>query len=37
MKEAEALRRLAAVVHDASDAITLQDLEGHITGLESKG
>ena len=31
MKEAKALRRLAAVVHDARDAIILQDLEGHIT------
>ncbi|MGB9939278.1 chemotaxis protein CheB [Methanosarcina sp.] len=30
LKESEAIRRLAAVVHDASDAITLQDLEGHI-------
>ena len=37
LKESEAMRRLAAVVHDASDAIILQDLEGHITGLESDG
>ena len=31
MKEAKAIRRLAAVVHDARDAIIMQDLEGHIT------
>ena len=31
MKEAKAVRRLAAVVYDARDAIILQDLEGHIT------
>ena len=31
MKEAKAIRRLAAVVQDAKDAIILQDLEGHIT------
>ena len=31
MKKAKALSRLAAVVHDARDAIILQDLEGHIT------
>ena len=31
LKEAKAIRRLAAVVHDARDAIILQDLEGHIT------
>ncbi|WP_048179088.1 CheR family methyltransferase [Methanosarcina siciliae] len=30
MKEAKAIRRLAAVVHDARDAIILQDLDGHI-------
>ncbi len=30
IKKAEALQRLAAVVRDASDAITLQDLQGHI-------
>ena len=30
LKESEAMRRLAVVVHDASDAITLQDMEGHI-------
>jgi two-component system CheB/CheR fusion protein len=31
MKEAKAIRRLAAVVHDAKDAVIMQDLEGHIT------
>lgn len=31
MKEAKAIRRLAAVVQDARDAIILQDMEGHIT------
>lgn len=31
MKEAKAIRRLAAVVQDAKDAIILQDLESHIT------
>jgi two-component system CheB/CheR fusion protein len=31
MKEAKAIRRLAAVVHDARDAIIMQDLEGHIS------
>ncbi|MDY9927173.1 chemotaxis protein CheB [Methanosarcina sp.] len=31
MKEAKAIRRLAAVVQDAKDAIIMQDLEGHIT------
>ena len=31
MKEAKAMRRLAAVVHDARDAIIMQDLEGHIS------
>ncbi|WP_200898089.1 chemotaxis protein CheB [Methanosarcina sp. 1.H.A.2.2] len=30
LKESETIRRLAVVVHDASDAITLQDMEGHI-------
>ncbi|AKB23136.1 Chemotaxis protein methyltransferase CheR [Methanosarcina sp. WH1] len=30
LKESEVMRRLAVVVHDASDAITLQDMEGHI-------
>ncbi len=30
LKESETMRRLAVVVHDASDAITLQDLEGRI-------
>ena len=30
VKKAEALQRLAAVVHNANDAITLQDLQGHI-------
>jgi two-component system CheB/CheR fusion protein len=30
MKESEALRRLAALVHDASDAIILQDMEDRI-------
>ena len=30
MKESEAMRRLAAVVHDARDAIILQDMEGRI-------
>jgi two-component system CheB/CheR fusion protein len=30
LKESEAIRRLAAVVHDSSDAITLQDMEGNI-------
>lgn len=30
MKEAKAIRRLAAVVHDTRDAIILQDMEGHI-------
>ena len=37
LKESEAMRRLAAVVHDASDAIILQDLEGRHPGLESDG
>ncbi len=30
LKESETMRRLAAVVHDAGDAITLQDMEGRI-------
>ncbi|WP_262965469.1 chemotaxis protein CheB [Methylobacter psychrophilus] len=30
MEAREALRRLAIVVHDATDAITVQDLKGHI-------
>ena len=30
LREAEALRRLAVVVRDAHDAITVQDLEGRI-------
>lgn len=30
LKESEAMRRLAVVVHDSNDAITVQDLEGHI-------
>ena len=30
LKESEAIRRLAAIVHDASDAIMLQDMEGRI-------
>jgi two-component system CheB/CheR fusion protein len=30
LKESESKFRLAVVVHDASDAITMQDLEGHI-------
>jgi len=30
LKESEVMRRLAVVVQDASDAITLQDMEGHI-------
>jgi two-component system CheB/CheR fusion protein len=30
MKESEAMRRLAIVVHDARDAIILQDMEGRI-------
>jgi two-component system, chemotaxis family, CheB/CheR fusion protein len=30
IKKAEALQRLAAVVRDATDAITLQDLQGNI-------
>jgi two-component system, chemotaxis family, CheB/CheR fusion protein len=30
LKESEAMRRLAVIAHDASDAITLQDMNGHI-------
>jgi two-component system CheB/CheR fusion protein len=30
LRESEVLRRLAVVVRDAQDAITVQDLEGHI-------
>ena len=30
LKESEAMRRLAVVAHDSNDAITVQDLEGHI-------
>ena len=30
LKESEAIRRLAVIAHDASDAITLQDINGHI-------
>jgi two-component system CheB/CheR fusion protein len=30
VREADALRRLAVVVHDAYDAVTVQDLEGRI-------
>ncbi len=30
LKESESMRRLAVVVHDSNDAITVQDLEGHI-------
>ncbi len=30
LKESEDIRRLAVVVHDASDAITMQDIEGRI-------
>ena len=30
LRDSEGLRRLAAVVHDASEAITVQDLEGRI-------
>jgi two-component system CheB/CheR fusion protein len=30
LKESESKFRLAVVVHDASDSITMQDLEGHI-------
>ncbi len=29
-KQANTMRRLAAIVHDSADAITLQDMEGHI-------
>ena len=30
LKESESTRRMAVIVHDASDAITLQDMDGHI-------
>ncbi|MDQ1251500.1 MAG: two-component system, chemotaxis family, CheB/CheR fusion protein, partial [Euryarchaeota archaeon] len=30
LRENEAIRRLAVIAHDASDAITLQDINGHI-------
>ena len=30
LKESESTRRMAVIVHDASDAITLQDMEGRI-------
>jgi two-component system, chemotaxis family, CheB/CheR fusion protein len=30
LKESEAMRRLAVIAHDSNDAITVQDLEGHI-------
>ena len=30
LKESEAFKRLAAVVHDSNDAVILQDMEGHI-------
>ncbi|MGB9133731.1 MAG: chemotaxis protein CheB [Methanosarcina sp.] len=36
LKESEAMRRLAVVVLDASDAITLQDMEGHILAWNPK-
>ena len=36
LKESEAIRRLAVVVHDARDAITLQDMEGHILAWNPK-
>ncbi|HWR25726.1 MAG TPA: PAS domain S-box protein, partial [Methanosarcina sp.] len=35
-KESEAMRRLAVVVHDSSDAITLQDMEGNILAWNPK-
>ena len=37
LKDSESMRRLALVVHDSNDAITLQDLMGHILAWESKG
>ena len=36
LKESETIRRLAVVVHDAGDAITLQDMEGHILAWNPK-
>ncbi|HWR24955.1 MAG TPA: CheR family methyltransferase, partial [Methanosarcina sp.] len=36
LKESEAMRRLAVVVHDSSDAITLQDMEGNILAWNPK-
>jgi two-component system CheB/CheR fusion protein len=30
LKESEAIRRLAVIAHDTSDAITLQNMDGHI-------
>jgi two-component system CheB/CheR fusion protein len=30
LKDSDSIRRLALVVHDSNDAITLQDLEGQI-------
>jgi two-component system, chemotaxis family, CheB/CheR fusion protein len=30
LKESESMRRIAAIVFNASDAITLQDMDGHI-------
>jgi two-component system CheB/CheR fusion protein len=36
LKDTESMRRLAMVVHDSSDAITLQDLEGRILSWNPK-
>lgn len=36
LKKSEAMRRLAVIVHDASDAIMLQDMEGRILAWNSK-
>jgi two-component system CheB/CheR fusion protein len=36
LKDSESMRRLARVVHDSSDAITLQDLEGRILAWNQK-
>src|SRR5208283_95280 len=36
LKDTESMRRLAMVVHDSSDAITLQDLEGRILAWNPK-
>ncbi len=36
LKKSEVMRRLAAVVQDAGDAITLQDMEGHILAWNPK-